>query len=190
MPLLLLQIFIVSTREGRKGTAVAKWFEEVARSHGQFDIEMVDLAEVDLPLLNEPDHPRLKHYHHERTKAWSERVSRADAFVFVTPEYNYSTPPSLSNALDYLFHEWAYKPVGFVSYGGISAGLRGVQATKQLITALKMVPIVEAVAIPMFASLLDPTTGKFEPTATQTKGGAVMLDELRRWADALKVLRH
>lgn len=185
----LLQIFIISTRQGRKGPAVAKWFEGQARAHGQFDIEMIDLADVNLPMLDEPDHPRLKRYQHESTKAWSESVSRADAFVFVTPEYNYSTPPSLVNAIDHLSQEWSYKPVGFVSYGGISAGLRAVQMTKLLVTSLKMVPIVEAVAIPMFASLLDPTTGEFEPTATQNKAATVMLDELRRWTDALKALR-
>ncbi len=185
----LLQIVVASTRENRKGPAVATWFEDLARAHGGFEIEVVDLADVNLPMLNEPNHPRVKHYHHDITKEWSARVSRADAFVFVTPEYNFGTPPSLVNALDTLFQEWAYKPVGFVSYGGISAGLRGVQMTKQLVTALKMMPMVEAVAIPMFASQLDSATGAFEATVTQTKSGAVLLDELRRWTDALHVLR-
>jgi NAD(P)H-dependent FMN reductase len=140
-----LQIFIVSTRPARKGTVVAGWFEQQARHHGKFDVEMVDLAQVNLPMMDEPEHPRLRKYQHEHTRAWSARVEQADAFVFVTPEYNFSTPPSLVNALDYLVVEWAYKPVGFVSYGGVSAGLRSVQMTKLLVTALKMMPMAEAV---------------------------------------------
>lgn len=185
----LLQIFTVSTRPGRMGPSIAAWFEGQARQHGKFEIEPVDLAAVDLPMMNEPEHPRLRKYQHEHTKAWSARVEKADAFVFVTPEYNFSTPPSLVNAIDYLMHEWAYKPVGFVSYGGTSAGLRSVQMSKLLLTSLKMVPLPEAVSIPYFSSQIDPATGAFTANAAQEKAAAVMLDELLRWTDALRVLR-
>ena len=186
----LLQIFTISVRDGRKGPAVAGWFEAIARRHGRFDIEPIDLAAVNLPLMNEPEHPRLRHYHHAHTKAWSATIARADAFVFVTPEYNFSPPPSLVNALDYLVHEWAYKPVGFVSYGGISAGLRAVQATKLLVTALKMVPLYEAVALPFFATMLDEESGQFTAPEPQQKAAVTMLDELVRWESALRVLRQ
>lgn len=184
-----LQIFIVSTRPSRKGPLVATWFERQARQHGHFDIEIVDLAEVNLPMMDEPEHPRLQRYQHDHTKAWSARVSKADAFVFVTPEYNFSAPPSLLNAIDYLVHEWAYKPVGFVSYGGVSGGLRSVQMTKLLVTSLKMVPMYEAVAIPFFVNSIDAATGVFSPAETQAKAAVVMLDELARWTAALAVLR-
>ena len=184
-----LQVFIVSTRPARKGPIVAAWFEQQARSHGKFEVEVVDLAQVNLPLMDEPEHPRLRKYQHEHTRAWSARVEKADAFVFVTPEYNFGAPPSLANALDYLFVEWAYKPVGFVSYGGVSAGLRSVQMTKQFVTALKMMPMVEAVSIPFFANLIDSDTGAFDPGSHQVKAAIVMLDELLRWTEALKPLR-
>jgi NAD(P)H-dependent FMN reductase len=184
----LLQIFIVSTRPGRKGEAVARWFEQQARAHDRFAIEVVDLAQVNLPMLDEPEHPRLRKYQHEHTKQWSASVARADAFVFVTPEYNYSSPPSLVNAIDYLVHEWAYKPVGFVSYGGVSGGTRSVQMTKQLVTALKMMPMTEAVTLPFFAKYFN-TEGGFAPDETQNKAATMMLDELLRWTNALKVLR-
>jgi len=186
----LLHIFLVSTRPARKGAAVAAWFEQQARRHGKFDVELVDLAAVNLPLIDEPEHPRLRKYQQAHTRAWSAQVDRADAFVFVTPEYNFSAPPSLINALDYLAREWEYKPVGFVSYGGVSAGLRSVQMTKQVVTTLKMVPMVEAVAIPFFAKFIDPDTGAFVPEETQAKAATVMLDELLRWTLALGVLRH
>src|SRR5689334_4480755 len=122
MDKLKLQIVIASTRPGRVGAPVARWFHRRAEEHGGFDVELVDLAEVNLPLLDEPHHPRLRRYVHQHTQAWSARVEAADAFVFVTPEYNYGMPASLKNALDYLNQEWHYKPVGFVSYGGVSAG--------------------------------------------------------------------
>jgi len=183
-----LQIFIVSTRPGRKGEAIARWFEQHARLHAKFEIEMVDLKAVNLPILDEPEHPRLQKYQHDHTKAWSASVSRADAFVFVTPEYNYSSPPSLVNAMDYLVHEWAYKPVGFVSYGGVSGGTRSVQMTKLLVTGLKMMPMTEAVHLPFFMRSFAPD-GTFAPDEAQANAAAVMLDELLRWTNALAPLR-
>jgi NAD(P)H-dependent FMN reductase len=187
--MLKLQVIVVSTREGRKGPYVADWFLEQARAHGKFDIEKIDLAEVNLPLVDEPNHPRLRKYEHEHTRAWSAIVDRADAYVFVTPEYNYSAPPSLINALDYLVHEWAYKPAGFVSYGGVSAGLRSAQMAKQTLTALKVMPMAEAVSIPFFQQHIDESAGTFDPGEVQAKAAEVMLNELLRWAEALKPLR-
>jgi NAD(P)H-dependent FMN reductase len=184
-----LHIIIASTRPGRVGPAVARWFHQFALGHGTFEVELVDLAEVGLPLLDEPAHPRLRQYQHEHTKRWSASVEAADVFVFVTPEYNYGPPPSLVNALDYLYAEWNYKPVGFVSYGGISGGIRSVQMTKQIVTTLKMVPLVEAVPIPFVGQHLDGNTGVFQPTENHQKAAGEMLDELLRWAEALKPLR-
>ena len=164
------------------------WFATVARSLSLFEVEEVDLVKVGLPLFDEPEHPRLRRYQHAHTKAWSEIVGRGDAFVFVTPEYNFATPPSLSNALDYLFHEWAYKPAGFVSYGGISGGLRGVQMTKQILTSLNVMPIVPAVVLPMFASRLD-AEGTFRSEETLDNSARAVLTELARWEEALRPLR-
>ena len=114
---------------------------ERAREHGGFELEVADLAEVTLPLLDEPNHPRLRQYTREHTHAWSATVDVADAVVLVTSEYNYGYPAALKNAIDYLHHEWRYKPVGFVSYGGVAAGTRAVQQLKQVVTALRMMPV-------------------------------------------------
>jgi NAD(P)H-dependent FMN reductase len=188
--MLKLQVIVASTRQERKGPLVGAWFHALARRHGAFDVELVDLAEVGLPLFDEPRHPRLRQYEHDHTRAWSAVVERADAFVFVTPEYNFGSPPSLVNALDFLVREWAYKPAGFVSYGGASGGLRGVQMTKQTVSALRMVPLVEAVAIPFFTQYIDAAAGTFDPGEVQEKAAGAMLDELLRWARALKPLRE
>jgi NAD(P)H-dependent FMN reductase len=185
---LKLHVILASTRPGRVGEAVAAWFNQFALSHGAFDVRLVDLARMNLPLLDEPNHPRLRKYQHQHTKDWSAVVASADAYVIVTPEYNYGPPPSLLNALNYVYTEWNYKPVGFVSYGGISGGLRSVQMTKQTVTTLKMMPMVEAVAIPFVNQHLE--GGAFVAKEFHEKTGREMLDELHRWAGALKPLRH
>ena len=97
--------------------------------------------------------------------------------------------PALVNALDYLVHEWAYKPVGYVSYGGVSGGLRSVQMSKMLVTSLKMMPIPESVALPFFNKLFD-DTGLFVPGETQDQAARLMLEELLKWATALAPLRR
>jgi NAD(P)H-dependent FMN reductase len=183
-----LTIVIASVREGRAGDAIARWFIERAREHGKFEVQVADLRELNLPLMNEPHHPRLKKYVHESTKRWSAIIDASDAFVFVSAEYNYSTPPALVNALDTVYHEWTYKPVGFVTYGGISGGLRAMQMTRTMVTAFKMMPMVEAVNIPFFAQSVQ--DGEFKANETQEKAVPAMLDELLRWSEALKTLRQ
>lgn len=182
-----LQVIVASTRDQRVGRIIADWFVVHARAHGSFDVELIDLKDLALPLLDEPHHPRFKRYQHAHTKAWSALVDRADAFVFVTPEYNYGCPPALINALDYLWVEWQYKPLGFVSYGGISGGTRSVQMTKLIATTLKLVAIPEAVTIPLVAQHIK--EGTFDSTDKHTGSIAPMLVELRRWTDALAGLR-
>jgi NAD(P)H-dependent FMN reductase len=184
-----LDVVLVSTRPGRAGPAIASWFLTQVERHAKFAVHLIDLALVALPLLDEPHHPRLRQYEHEHTKAWSRTIDAADAFVFVTPEYNYGTPPSLVNALDYLHHEWAYKPVAFVSYGGVSGGTRSAQMTKEIVTTLRMMPIPEAVALPFFAQQLDREKNQFTPPKSQEDAAVLMLDELHRWATALKAMR-
>ncbi len=184
-----LQIVVASTRPGRKGPSVAAWMLERAHAHEAFDASLTDLAEVSLPIFDEPEHPRFGRYVHEHTKRFSARILEADAFVFVTPEYNFSMPPALLNALHYLAREWAYAPVGFVSYGGVSGGTRSVQMAKQVVTTLKMMPIPEAVALPFFTKQLS-DDGRFAPGEIQDKAAAAMLDELLRWTNALTGLRR
>src|ERR1035438_2559764 len=131
-----LKIILASTRPGRKGAPVASWFYDIAVKHAAFNIELLDLAKINLPFLDEPKHPMLKQYQHQHTKDWSAMINLADAIVIVTPEYNYSYPATIKNALDFIYQEWNYKPVGFVSYGGVAAGTRSVQMLKQVVNAL------------------------------------------------------
>jgi NAD(P)H-dependent FMN reductase len=189
VPVPVLQVITASTRPGRRGIAVARWLSRVAQEHGGFDVELVDLAEVGLPVFDEPNHPRMQRYTHQHTKDWSATVSRGDAFVFVTPEYNHSFPASLKNALDFLSLEWADKPAGLVSYGGVSAGLRAAAALKPVLAALRVVPVVEAVSVPFFTQFLT-EDDEFVPNAELEAGAKAMLDELARLTPALQRLRQ
>jgi len=183
-----LMIITGSTREGRKGPIFAPWIGGIAGSDPDWQVTQVDLAEVNLPLFDEPEHPRLQHYRHEHTKRWSEMVKAADAFVLITPEYNYSAPPSVINAFDYLSSEWGYKPISFVSYGGVSAGTRSVQIVKQVVTTLRMVAIPDAVNVPFFANFIK--DGKLEPNQVMEDSARAMLKELKKWAGPLKAMRE
>jgi NAD(P)H-dependent FMN reductase len=184
----VLRIIIGSTRPGRVGPAVADWIIRRAREHGGFDVEVTDLADLDLPMFNEPSHPRLKQYLHRHTKDWSTLVDGSDAFIFVIPEYNYAITAPVKNAIDYLHHEWQNKPAGIVSYGGISAGTRAAQMLKQVITTLRVMPVPEAVSIPFVREFLD-EDGRLKPNETMESAATAMLDELLRWAEALRPLR-
>jgi NAD(P)H-dependent FMN reductase len=182
-----LQVIVGSTRPGRLGLPIARWVEDQALAHQGFEVELVDLAEVGLPLLDEPSHPRLGQYVHDHTKAWSQRVARADAFVLVTPEYNHGYPAALKNALDFLYREWNHKPVGFVSYGGVAAGTRAVALLKPVVLALQMVPVVQAVPIPFAGRLV--TDGAFAPPEGLDAAAQSMLEALTVHTAALTSLR-
>jgi len=185
----LLQVIIGSTRPGRVGKPVGDWIAGFAEQHGGWEVEIVDLAVVNLPMMDEPNHPRRHDYQHDHTKAFSATIDRADAFLFVIPEYNFFAPPAVVNAMNFLHTEWAYKPAGMVSYGGGSAGLRSTQALKQLLTSLKIVPVPEAVSIPFVQQFLG-EDGAIHANEPMTAGAGAMLDELARWEQALRGLRR
>jgi NAD(P)H-dependent FMN reductase len=181
----LLQIVIASTRPTRVGHHFGHWFADQARKHAGFEIEVIDLAEVALPFMDEPEHPKFGRYVHPHTKGWSATVSRADAFVFVTPEYNYGYNAVLKNAIDFLHKEWHDKAVGFVSYGGVAAGTRAVQQLKQVVTTLRMVPVFESVNIPFQNQFLD-DDGTVHANDVMLAAAVAMLDELLRVTTLLR----
>lgn len=176
-----------SASPNRTGAPIVEWIAEKLRDRDGIEVDVVDLQELALPFFDEPNLPRLQQYVHQHTKDWSARVAAADAFIFVTPEYNGSFPALLKNALDFLHKEWHYKPAGVVTYGGgISAGLRGAQALRQILAALYMVPIQEAVMVPfVYEHLRD---GAFHPARIMEQGADAMIRELLRAQAALKTL--
>jgi NAD(P)H-dependent FMN reductase len=183
-----LLIVIASTRPGRVGLPVGRWVESVARDHGAFEVEVVDLYELALPLLDEPNHPRLRQYTKQHTLDWSATVESSDAFVFVTAEYNGGYPAALKNAIDFLHVEWQDKALGFVSYGGIAAGTRAMQQLKQVALTVKLVPAVEAVNISFVRERIG-LDGELANDDAMDAAARAMLGELLRLDGALRLLR-
>jgi NAD(P)H-dependent FMN reductase len=130
---LRLAVIIGSTRPGRLGGPIAGWFAGQARLRDDMEVDVIDLIDVDLPSAF-PRHlsPGLV--------AFVERIGRADAFVVVTPEYNHGYPACLKQAIDLPRREWRTKPVGFVSYGGMSGGLRAVEQLRLVFAELEAIP--------------------------------------------------
>jgi NAD(P)H-dependent FMN reductase len=177
MPEPHLQIIIGSTRPGRRGAAVGSWFHDLAVRHDKFGVELIDLAEVGLPLLDEPLLPGRGPYTQEHTRRWSRTISAGQAYVFVVPEYNHSYNAATKNALDFLGEEWRNKPVGFVGYGGIAAGARAVQALTPVVVALGMLPITRTVHIPLINRAMA-AGGPFKPQDGLDASAMTMLDDL------------
>jgi len=184
-----LKIISSTVRPGRKGPMVAAWIAELAKQNGNFNVEILDLGEINLPMMDEPNHPVLKNYQHRHTKQWSAKIEEADAFIFVTAEYDYNYPAPLRNALEYLFSEWAYKAAGIVSYGGISAGTRAANSLKADLSTFKIVPLTEAVNFPFFQQNINDQE-QFEAKENSQKAAELMLTQLVRWTKGLKIIKE
>ncbi|HEX6535822.1 MAG TPA: NAD(P)H-dependent oxidoreductase [Gemmatimonadaceae bacterium] len=174
-------VIIGSTREGRFGDIVARWFSDFARRRGDMDIEVIDLAEAGLPAVHRQERP-------PEVRAFAERIEAADAFVVVTPEYNHAYPASLKLAIDWLKPEWRRKPVAFVSYGGISGGLRAVEQLRLVFAELHATTIRDTVSFHMARDKFDAAGHPTDPAGVE-RAATVMLDELAWWGRALRDAR-
>ncbi len=162
-------IIVASTRPGRIGRPIADWFHGQARqARSDVHFELVDLADWNLPLLDEPIPPKAHLYQHEHTQRWSAKIAEGDGYIFVTPEYNHGYPASLKNALDYLYQEWNGKPVAFVSYG-MRGGRMAVGQLHQVVDELKMRPLDEGVAIVFEHNMFDERHQLVDPERSLSK---------------------
>ncbi|MFG3558585.1 GNAT family N-acetyltransferase [Micromonospora sp. NPDC047557] len=183
-------VLTCSTRPGALGPLVGQWLiETITPRAAELGVELVPVAlsDLNLPFLDEEEHPSSGVYRYEHTRRWSAIVDAADGFIAVTPEYNYGMPATLKNALDYLSREWAWKPIGFVSYGHTSAGTRSVQHAKQVVTTLRLVPLGATVAMRIGDAM---ESGRLRSDAARDTAGVGLLDELVRVAHALRPLRE
>jgi NAD(P)H-dependent FMN reductase len=183
-----LKIITSTVRPGRKGPLIAAWIAEKAKQHGSFNVEVLDLGEINLPMMNEPYHPLMKKYEHEHTKNWSAKIDEADVFIFVTAEYDYNYPAPLRNAIEYPALEWGYKAAGIVSYGGVSAGTRAANSLKADLATMGIVPLSMGVNFAFFAQLIN-ENGEFVPNEISHKAAEGMLKELVRWTKGLQLIK-
>lgn len=185
-----VKIITSTVRPGRKGPVIAKWVAGEVQKHGAFEAEILELGEINLPLMNEAVHPIMRQYEHEHTKQWSAKIDEADAFIFVTAEYDYSYPAPLKNAIEYLVHEWAYKPSGIVSYSiGPFAGVRAAMSLKTDLLSLKNIALAEAVNIPSFNQFIN-EEGDFVPNELLVNSLKLTLNQLVRWTKGMKAIKE
>ena len=180
-------IVLGSTRPGRVGEAVARWVLEIARKRTDAEFELVDLKDVNLPLLDEAVPPSAGKYAQAHTQDWSKVIGSFDAFVFVTPEYNHSVPAGLKNAIDYLFAEWNHKAAGFVSYGS-SGGVRAVEHLRLILAEVMVATVRMQVPLPISTDFENFRV--FKPLPIREPQLNTMLDQLIAWANALRPVRE
>lgn len=179
-------VLLGSTRPNRKGEDVARWVLDLASQREDATFELVDLREYDLPLLDEPIPPMAGRYRNEHTRSWAERIAAFDGFVIITPEYNHSAPPALTNALSYLFAEWNNKAVGFVSYGP-HGGIRAVEHLRTIVGELMMADVRAQVVLSFNTDWVD--RRDFNPHDHHQQVLGQTLDQVLSWTQALAIVR-
>ncbi len=185
--MLELGIIIGSTRPGRIGAQVGRWVLEVAAKRSDAKARLIDLADYDLPLLDEPLPPSTGKYSKPHTLKWSQTIAGLDAFVFVTPEYNHGIPGALKNAIDFLYREWNDKACGFVSYGG-AMGVRSVEQLRLVMAELQVADVRAQLLLSTARDFENHTT--FKPTPSHEKFLGTLLDQVVSWGEALRGVRE
>ncbi|MEI6947152.1 NAD(P)H-dependent oxidoreductase [Paraflavisolibacter sp. H34] len=179
-------IIIGSTRPNRVGAAVGQWVYELAQKRTDATFELVDLQQVNLPLLDEPFPPGMHKYQHQHTKDWAAKVASFDAYVIVSPEYNHGIPGALKNALDFVYSEWNNKAAGFVAYGS-AGGTRAVEQLRLVLAELQVATVREQVALSLFTDFENMTV--FKPAAHHEKKLTSLLNQVISWGTALQQVR-
>ncbi|MFF6782514.1 NAD(P)H-dependent oxidoreductase [Streptomyces sp. NPDC012510] len=181
-------VIVGSVREGRFAPVVLNWFVDRAAEHGGFDVDVVDLADADLPMVlpafgSEPSPETAA-----AVGAVTPRLAAADAFVVITPEYNHSYPASLKNLIDWHDEEFHAKPVAFVSYGGLSGGLRAVEHLRPVFAELQAVTIRNTISFHNAGAQFG-QDGRPKDSEPADAAAKVQLDQLDWWARSLKEAR-
>lgn len=182
-----IAIIVGTNRPARIGRKVADWaINQLPQQEGVV-YELIDIAEVNLPFLNEPKLPSAGDYAHEHTRKWSEKIAGYDGYILVTGEYNHGYPASLKNALDTIYAEWQKKPVAFVGYGALGAA-RSIEQLVSVTAQIGMVPLPSTSIniIDAWAALDE--QGNVKPE--NIRGNfAKLTDNLLWWVIALKTAR-
>ncbi len=184
-----IKIILGSTRPGRFGEQPANWLLDTSANVEGGSFELIDLKEVNLPFLDESTPPSQNKYANEHTKKWSRTIGEADGFIIVTAEYNHSVPAALKNAIDFLFKEWHYKPVSFVSYGSLAGGARAVEHLRGVAGEVRLYDLREQLLLPNYWDELD-TSGQYKFTDAQTAEAKAILEQTIFWAEKLKPIRE
>lgn len=184
--MLKIGIIVGSTRPGRNSVQVAKWVDGIAQNRSDAEFELIDIADYDLPLLDEPIPASAGMYSKPHTFKWAAKIAEMDGFVFVTPEYNHSIPAALKNAIDFLYGEWNNKAAGFVSYGSAS-GTRSVEHLRLVMGELQVADVRAQVMLSLFTDFENMSV--FKPAERHTDSVNTVLDQVVLWSGAMKAIR-
>lgn len=183
---LKIGVIIGSTRPGRVSTKIADWFKESVKDRSDLEFEYIDLADVNLPFFDEPVSPAYRDDTPEVAKQWAEKIDGLDGFVVITAEYNHGPTAVLKNALDYLYKEWARKPIAFVGYGS-AGGTRAVEQLRTIAIELQMAPIRHQVVLNIFEYFNE--DGSLNIPVGQKGSLDATLNDLAWWTNALQQAR-
>jgi NAD(P)H-dependent FMN reductase len=189
-----LQIIVGSTRPTRSADLVVPWVVSAAKAHGGFDVELIDLRDWPLPMFGEHlgtigdfNDPT---YSDPIVKAWNQKVKEADAYIFITPEYNHSIPGVLKNAIDTVFVSFAFrnKPIAAIGYSaGIGAGIRAIEHLAHVVVEAEGVPLRNTVVVPFVTKAFDDEGQPVDPMTRISLD--IVLDDLAWWSSALETAR-
>ena len=180
-----IAIILGSTRPNRNGAVVADWvYKQAASREASYDL--IDLRDVDLPMLDEGTPPSMGKYEHEHTKEWAAQIDQYDGFIFVTPEHNHSTSAALKNALDFIYAEWNNKACAFVGYGSLG-GARAVEHLRAITSELQLAHVRQQVALSLYQDWEDFTD--FRPEPQNEEALDTLFEQLESWAGAMETVR-
>lgn len=182
-----IAIITGSTRPGRINYGLAEWVFDRAVERGDAEYELVDIADYNLPVLDEAMPAAYGQYAQEHTQAWAAKIAEFDGFIFITGEYNHSVPPALANAISYLNNEWANKAAGIVGYGS-AFGVRAVEHLRGILSELQIAHVQKQGMFSLFTDFENFST--FKPTELQAASVEPMFDQLVVWTNAMKQVRE
>lgn len=182
-----IAIILGTTRPGRIGESVVKWAFEIASKRSDADFELVDIADYNLPLLDEPLPPSMGQYSKDHTKRWAAKIDTFDGFIFITPEYNHGIPAALKNALDFIFKEWNNKAAGFVGYGS-AYGARAVESLRLVMGELMIADVRAQVMLSLFTDFENFSV--FKPAERHEANLNAVIDQVIAWSTALRSVRE
>ena len=184
--MLKIGIIIGSTRPGRNTKAVAQWVFDHAQTRSDAEFELVDIADYDLPLLDEPVPPAMGQYSKPHTLKWAAKIDSLDAFIFVVPEYNHSMSGAIKNAIDFLFKEWNNKAAGFVAFGS-AYGTRAVEHLRGVMGELMVADVRNHIGFSLFYDFEN--YSDFKPQDRHKDLLDEMIDQVISWGTALQQVR-
>lgn len=181
-----IQIIIGTTRPTRVSPQIAQWVLEQANARGDAEYEIVDIADFDLPMYDEPKPPKFHDYQNDHTKRWADKIAQADGYLFVTAEYNHGIPASLKNALDYVYEEWTNKAAGIVSYGSVG-GVRAAEQLRLVLGELQIADVQLNLAVNLHTDFENWSV--FKPSDGLAEALKNLIDQTVAWSTALAPLR-